>query len=199
MVWPHSWSEVGGGAVASLPRHHHSVPMAEAPAPTEAGQVKVSIAREKKGSTLFGCFTCCMSQHEQEATDAFDRHANTTVSSTKHPKVGGRRMSVNEFGARRGDGTRPRAHRRDSAMTSLSTLALLSLAELFLHRHAELWAMIGVNLGLSDERCKAIAARVAMGMYGQSSSEPAAAPAAPGLASAATSASAADATMSREE
>ena len=107
--------------------------MGEAPAPTEAGQVKVSIERERKSSTLLGCFTCCMSQHEQEASDAFDRHANTTVSSAKHPgkhlRLGRRRMSINEFGARRGGGTRPRARRHDPAMTTLSTLALSSLSQ----------------------------------------------------------------------
>ena len=41
---------------------------------------------------------------------------------------------------------------------------------MFLDRNAQLWAMIGVNLGLEDEKCKAIAARVAMQMYGRENS-----------------------------
>ena len=46
---------------------------------------------------------------------------------------------------------------------------MLVPADGFLNKHAELWAMLGVNLGLSDERCREIAARVAMQQYGRMS------------------------------
>ena len=39
----------------------------------------------------------------------------------------------------------------------------------FLHQHAELWAMLGVNLGFDDSKCRAIAAKVALDMFGRES------------------------------
>ena len=120
----------------------------QAPTKSPAEQVKVQVKNDAPPKLslfkrLFPC--CCLSKHEVEALDDFDKLAVTVQQPQKKARrMSGeqkkrRRMSVDEFG-------------------------------MFLDRNAQLWAMIGVNLGLEDEKCKAIAARVAMQMYGRENS-----------------------------
>ena len=119
-------------------------PAASSSAPASTEEVKISVQKERRSgsgssSLLRLLCPCCTSKQYKDAAEAFDRHTSITSQTSKGSA----------------------AAKKKRGRMSVEDFGG------FLNKHAELWAMLGINLGLSDERCKDIAARVAMENYGR--------------------------------
>jgi len=115
---------------------------------------------------LYKWAPCCMPAVHREAFDEFERHARTESTESSCP----RSSKLPE------PGTEAKAKPKGKKLIGSGRKRRMSVDdfEAFLEQNAQLWAMLGVNLGLEEDRCKQIASTVAMQLYGRVSADVAA-------------------------